>query len=65
LGITDYRDIPFILEKIEDQTSSIKLLINKLFNEVLTLENEKKNTETEINNLKVGLIVYLIYLYFY
>ena len=53
MGITDYKDIPFILEKIEDQNSSVKLLINKLFNDVLVLENEKKNQESQINNLKV------------
>lgn len=53
LGITDYREIPFILEKIEDQNSSIKLLINQLFNEVLVLQQEKKSSESQINLLKV------------
>lgn len=38
---------------MEDQTSSIKLLINQLFNEVLILETQKKKSEDDIANLLV------------
>lgn len=52
LGIDDFQDLPLILEKMEDQMSSIEIFISKLTNEINALEDNKKIIESKINLLK-------------
>jgi len=53
LGTDSYESLPFILEKMETQMSSIEMFISKLNNEQDILEDEKKAYEEKIRVLKV------------
>jgi hypothetical protein len=53
LGIDSYSDLPIVLEKMQDQHSSIEMLDSKLTDEIDKLEKEKADMENKIKNLKV------------
>ena len=53
MGIDDYQELPVVLEKMEDQMSSIEMFISKLTNEVDSLEDQKRNINLKIQALKV------------
>ena len=53
LGTDSYESLPFILEKMETQMSSIEMFISKLNNEQDILEEEKRGYEERIKILKV------------
>ena len=53
LGTDNYESLPFILEKMELQMSSIEMFISRLTNEQDTLEEEKRSYEVKIQYLKV------------
>lgn len=53
LGIDSYSDLPIVLEKMQDQHSSIEMLDSKLTDEIDKLEKEKAEMEEKIINLKV------------
>ena len=53
LGTDSYESLPFILEKMEAQMSSIEMFISKLNNEQDVLEDEKHLYEEKIKLLKV------------
>jgi hypothetical protein len=53
LGTDNYESLPFILEKMETQMSSIEMFISKLNNEQDVLEEEKREYEEKIRILKV------------
>jgi hypothetical protein len=52
LGIEDFDELPIILEKMEDQMSSIEIFISKLTNEINILEENKRLLEQKIDYLK-------------
>ncbi len=54
LGTDSYESLPFILEKMEAQMSTIEMFISKLNNEQDRLEEEKKSYEDKISLLKVS-----------
>jgi hypothetical protein len=54
LGIDDFQELPVVLEKMEDQMSSVEMFISKLTNEVDMLEDAKKNINHKIQALKVN-----------
>ena len=53
LGTDTYESLPFILEKMEAQMSSIEMFISKLHNEQDVLDEERQEYEDKINVLKV------------
>jgi 2C-methyl-D-erythritol 2,4-cyclodiphosphate synthase len=53
LGIDSYSELPFVLEKMEEQHGSIEMLDSKLTDEIDKLEKEKAEMENKIKNLKV------------
>jgi len=53
LGIDEFQELPVVLEKMEDQMSSIEMFISKLTNEVDALEDQKRNINMKIQALKV------------
>jgi len=53
LGIDDFQELPVVLEKMEDQMSSIEMFISKLTNEVDALEDQKRINNSKIQALKV------------
>lgn len=55
LGIDSYSELPVVLEKMQDQHSSIEMLNSKLTDEIDKLEKEKADMESKIQNLKVFL----------
>jgi len=62
LGLDDFQELPVVLEKMEDQMSSIEMFISKLTNEVDDLENQKKNNNMKIQVLKVDYYISIYYL---
>ena len=54
LGINTYSELPFVLEKMQDQHSLIEILDSKLTDEIDKLEKEKAEMENKIRNLKVN-----------
>lgn len=52
LGIEKYDNIPVILKKYEDQTSSIEMLLSKLSIELYSLEDKKRFINLKIQNIK-------------
>jgi hypothetical protein len=53
LGIDSYSDLPIVLEKMQEQHSSIEMLDSKLTDEIDKLEKEKVDMENKIKGLKV------------
>lgn len=53
LGTDSYESLPFILEKMEAQMSSIEMFISGLNNQQRLLEEERKSYEDKIIKLKV------------
>ena len=53
LGIDSYSELPFVLEKMEEQHGSIEMLDSKLTDEIDKLEKEKAEMENKIKNLTV------------
>ena len=53
MGIDDFQELPVVLDKMEEQMSSIDMFISKLTNEVDTLEEEKKIIDYKIQALTV------------
>jgi hypothetical protein len=51
LGIEDFQDLPVVLEKMEDQMSSIEMFISKLTIDIDHLEEKKKLIEFKISTL--------------
>lgn len=51
LGVESLDDIPDLLEKIEDQMSSIQMFISNLSIEIYSLEDNKKYIETQIKEI--------------
>lgn len=62
MGLDDFQELPVVLEKMEDQMSSIEMFISKLTNEVDDLENQKKNNNMKIQVLKVDYYISIYYL---
>jgi len=54
LGIDDYTELPVVLEKMEEQMSSIEMFISKLTNDLDLLEEKKRNLELKIQKLTVN-----------
>ncbi len=66
LGIDDYKELPVVLEKMEEQITSIEMFISKLTNELDILEEKKRLLDERILKLtvkKIKLITYLIKIY--
>ena len=57
LGIDSYSELPIVLEKMQEQHSSIEMLDSKLTDEIDKLEKEKAEMENKIKSLKVNKIV--------
>lgn len=53
LGIDSYEELPFVLEKMQEQHSSIEMLDSKLNDEIDKLEKERADMEKKIKDLKV------------
>ena len=53
MGIDDYQELPIVLEKMEDQMSSIEMFLSKLTNELDLLEEKKRTIEYKIQSLTV------------
>lgn len=53
MGIDDYQELPVVLEKMEDQMSSIEMFLSKLTNELDLLEEKKRTIEYKIQSLTV------------
>lgn len=51
LGVDEYEELPIIFQKIEEQMSSIEILISDLTNKANILEEEKKMLNDQINTL--------------
>ena len=65
-GIDDYKELPVLLEKMEEQITSIEMFISKLTNELDILEEKKRLLDERILKLtvkKIKLITYLIKIY--
>jgi hypothetical protein len=52
LGIDDFTELPIVLEKMEDQMSSIEIFISQLTNNIDLLTDKKKVIELRILSLK-------------
>jgi hypothetical protein len=52
LGIDDFTELPIVLEKMEDQMSSIEIYISQLTNNIDLLADKKKMIEFRIQSLK-------------
>jgi hypothetical protein len=55
LGIDNYEELPIVLEKMEEQMSSIEIFISKLTNEIDFLEEKKRLIEYKIQSLSLRL----------
>jgi len=53
LGIDEYKELPVVLEKMEEQITSIEMFISKLTNELDILEEKKRNLDQRILKLTV------------
>jgi len=51
LGLDEYDDLPIVLEKMEEQMSSIQIYISELTNQIDQLEDKKKHIEQKITSL--------------
>jgi predicted nucleic acid-binding Zn-ribbon protein len=51
LGTDEFEDLPMVLEKMEDQMSSIEMYISQLTNQIDLLEDKKKLVEYRIQSL--------------
>jgi hypothetical protein len=51
LGLDEYDDLPIVLEKMEDQMSSIQIYISELTNQIDLLEDKKRLIEQKIQIL--------------
>lgn len=57
MGIDDYKELPVVLEKMEEQITSIEMFISKLTNELDILEEKKRTLDQKILNLTVLFII--------
>ena len=53
MGIDEYKELPVVLEKMEEQITSIEMFISKLTNELDILEEKKRNLDQRILKLTV------------
>lgn len=63
MGIDEYRELPVVLEKMEEQMSSIEMFISKITNDLDLLEEKKRTIEFKIQALTVKFIEYTQYLH--
>lgn len=54
LGLSDYSDIPIVLEKMESQHAEIEMYCSKLNDDIIRLEKDKEKLEEMISSLKVN-----------
>ena len=57
MGIDQYRELPVVLEKMEEQMTSIEMFISKLTNELDILNEKKKILNDKIQELTVFLLI--------
>ena len=53
MGIDEYKELPVILEKMEEQITSIEMFISKLTNDLDILEEKKRTLNQRIDRLTV------------
>ena len=53
MGIDEYKELPVVLEKMEEQITSIEMFISKLTDELDILEEKKRNLDQRILKLTV------------
>jgi hypothetical protein len=53
LGIDHYKELPVVLEKMEEQITSIEMFISKLTNDLDILEEKKRLLDERILKLTV------------
>lgn len=53
MGIDEYQELPVVLEKMEEQMSSIEMFISKLTNDLDLLEEKKRTLDFKIQALTV------------
>ena len=53
MGIDEYKELPVVLEKMEEQITSIEMFISKLTNELDILEEKKRTLDQRIMSLTV------------
>lgn len=56
LGIDEYRELPVVLEKMEEQITSIEMFISKLTNDLDILEEKKRTLDEKILKLTVRIL---------
>ena len=64
MGIDDFKELPVVLEKMEEQITSIEMFISKLTNDLDILDEKKRILDQKISKLTVKIYNFYLHLNF-